>query len=61
MTSKVTRRGEIHGLTKLVNITEDVRKYAAEQKISEQQALQVGLDEKARQFRETGTDVYSKV
>ena len=29
--------GEIRGLTKLVNITEDVRKFAAQQKISEEQ------------------------
>jgi hypothetical protein len=31
-------QGEIRGLTKLVNITEDVRKFAVEQKISEESA-----------------------
>jgi len=33
-----------------MKITEDVRKYAAEQKISEEQALQVGLEQKANEF-----------
>jgi predicted dithiol-disulfide oxidoreductase (DUF899 family) len=40
-------QGEIRGQTKLVKITEDVRKFAAEQKISEEQALQVGLEQKS--------------
>ncbi len=37
-----------------MKITEDVRKYAAEQKLSEQDALQVGLGQKAREFAEKG-------
>jgi hypothetical protein len=43
-------QGEIRGATKLVKITEDVRKFAAEQKISEEEALQVGLEQKATEF-----------
>jgi phosphomethylpyrimidine synthase len=41
-----------------MRITEDVRKFAAAQKISEQNALQVGLDQKAREFAERGADIY---
>jgi hypothetical protein len=41
-----------------IKITEDVSKFAAEQKISEQQALQVGLDQKAHEFVEKGSEVY---
>jgi hypothetical protein len=53
-------RGEIRGPTKLVKITEDVRKFAAEQKISEEQALEVCLDQKAKEFAEKGAEVYAK-
>ena len=52
--------GEVRGLTKLVKITEDVRKYAAEQKLSEEQALQVGLEQKAKEFKKAGAEVYAK-
>jgi phosphomethylpyrimidine synthase len=44
-----------------MRITEDVRKLAAEQKISEEKALQVGLEQKAREFSEAGAEIYSKV
>jgi phosphomethylpyrimidine synthase len=44
-----------------MRITEDVRKFAAEQKISEEKALQVGLEQKAREFSEAGAEIYSKV
>ena len=43
-----------------MRITEDVRKYAAEQKISEESALQVGLEQKAKEFKESGSEVYAK-
>jgi phosphomethylpyrimidine synthase len=43
-----------------MKITEDVRKFAAEQKISEDQALQVGLKEKSAEFLEKGAEVYAK-
>ena len=43
-----------------MKITEDVRKYAAEQGIAEDEALQQGMDAKAKEFVETGADVYVK-
>jgi phosphomethylpyrimidine synthase len=43
-----------------MKITEDVRKYAAEQKISEEEALQVGLEQKATEFTENGAEIYAK-
>jgi phosphomethylpyrimidine synthase len=43
-----------------MRITEDVRKFAAEQKISEEEALRVGLEQKAKEFVERGTEVYAK-
>lgn len=59
------------------NITEDVRKYAAEpsgarqitrrasrvasqQAISEEEALQRGMEEKSKEFVEAGAEVYAK-
>jgi phosphomethylpyrimidine synthase len=43
-----------------VKISEDVRKFAAEQKISEEQALQVGLEQKAKEFKKSGAEVFAK-
>jgi phosphomethylpyrimidine synthase len=43
-----------------MTITEDVRKYAAEHQLSEDDALQEGLEQKSREFFEAGTEVYSK-
>jgi phosphomethylpyrimidine synthase len=43
-----------------MKITEDVRKYAAEQQLSEDDALQAGMEQKAREFTEAGAEVYSK-
>ena len=43
-----------------MKITEDVRKYASEQKISEEQALEVGLEQKAKEFKDAGGEVYAK-
>jgi len=53
-------QGGLRGRTKLVNITEDVRKFAAEQKISEEEALQVGLEQKATEFNEAGAEIYAR-
>jgi hypothetical protein len=39
---------------------EDMRKYAAEQGISETAALEKGLKEKSAEFVEKGTEVYAK-
>ena len=43
-----------------MKITEDVRKYAAEQAISEEEALQRGMDAKSKEFVEAGAEVYAK-
>ncbi len=43
-----------------MRITEDVRKYAAEQKLSGEEALRAGLEQKAREFTEAGAEIYSK-
>jgi phosphomethylpyrimidine synthase len=43
-----------------MKITEDVRKYAASQNLSESQALEAGMKEKAREFAEKGAEVYAK-
>jgi phosphomethylpyrimidine synthase len=44
-----------------MRITEDVRKYAAEQGLAEQEALEAGMAEKAREFVENGSEVYTSV
>jgi phosphomethylpyrimidine synthase len=44
-----------------MKITEDVRKYAAEQGVTEQEALDKGMEEKSREFVEKGAEVYAKV
>ena len=43
-----------------MKITEDVRKYAAEQKLSDEAALQKGLKAKAAEFVEGGNEIYAK-
>ncbi|MEI9892436.1 MAG: phosphomethylpyrimidine synthase ThiC [Chthoniobacter sp.] len=43
-----------------MKITEDVRKYAAEQGIAEEAALAQGMDEKSKEFAEAGAELYSK-
>jgi phosphomethylpyrimidine synthase len=43
-----------------MKITEDVRKYAAEQGVSEQEALRKGMDEKSREFTAKGSELYAK-
>ena len=44
-----------------MRITEDVRKYAAEQGLAEQEALAAGMAGKAREFVESGSEVYTSV
>jgi hypothetical protein len=53
-------RGELRGLTKIVKITEDVRKYAAEHGMSEEAALEEGLKQKSTEFNEAGAEIYAK-
>nr|MDQ3621481.1 phosphomethylpyrimidine synthase ThiC [Verrucomicrobiota bacterium] len=43
-----------------MKITEDVRKYAAEQGLAEEEALAKGMAEKAEEFVEKGAEVYAK-
>ena len=43
-----------------MKITEDVRKYAEEQGLSEEDALQKGMQEKSREFTEKGNEIYQK-
>jgi phosphomethylpyrimidine synthase len=42
-----------------MKITENVRKYAAEQAISEE-ALKKGMEQKSKEFVEKGAEVYAK-
>jgi hypothetical protein len=60
VTFKVTHEGELAGLTKLVKVTEDVRKFAAEQGITEESAIEEGLKQKATEFTKSGAEVYAK-
>jgi hypothetical protein len=43
-----------------IHITEDVRKYAAEQGIAEEEALKKGMEERSRVFTEKGSELYAK-
>ena len=43
-----------------MKITEDVRKFAAEQGVTEDEAIQAGMEQKAREFVEKGAELYSK-
>jgi phosphomethylpyrimidine synthase len=43
-----------------MKITEDVRKYAAEQGLSEDEALKAGMEKKSKEFVERGAEVYSQ-
>jgi len=41
-----------------MKITQDVREYAKEQNVAEEKALAVGMAEKAKEFLETGAEIY---
>jgi phosphomethylpyrimidine synthase len=43
-----------------MKITEDVRKYAAEQGLAQTEALQSGLQAKAKEFADKGAELYAK-
>ena len=43
-----------------MRITEDVRRYAQEQGLSDEAAVKQGLEEKTAEFIEKGSDVYAK-
>ncbi|MCD1260530.1 phosphomethylpyrimidine synthase ThiC [Paenibacillus athensensis] len=42
-----------------MRITQDIRQYAHQQGLEEEKALQSGMEEKAREFREAGSQIYS--
>src|SRR3989440_5177238 len=44
-----------------MKITEDVRKYAAEQGVAEEEALKRGMEAKSKEFVEKGAEIYAKV
>jgi phosphomethylpyrimidine synthase len=41
-----------------MKITEDVRKYAAQQGLKQEEALEKGMREKSKEFTEKGAEVY---
>ena len=43
-----------------MRITEDVRRYAAEKGLTDDAAIERGLEEKAKEFQEAGAEIYSK-
>lgn len=43
-----------------MKITEDVRTYAAEQSISDDEELRTGLEQKARDFHKPGAEICAK-
>ena len=43
-----------------MKITEDVRKYAAEQGIAEEEAIEQGMEAKSEEFTERGSELYAK-
>jgi phosphomethylpyrimidine synthase len=43
-----------------MKITEDVRKYATEQGVIEEEALRHDVEEKSKEFVEKGAEVYAK-
>jgi len=43
-----------------MKITEDVRKFAAQQGITEEAAIEEGLKQKATEFTKSGSEVYAK-
>jgi phosphomethylpyrimidine synthase len=43
-----------------MKITVDVRKYAAEQSVTKEDAVKRGLEEKAAEFVKKGSEVYAK-
>jgi len=44
-----------------MKITQDVREYAAQQGVAEKEALERGMQDKAKQFVEEGAEIYRKV
>ena len=43
---------------RFMKITEDVRRYAADLGVANEKALELGMEDKSREFREKGSEVY---
>jgi phosphomethylpyrimidine synthase len=43
-----------------MRITEDVRKYAAEHGLTDSEAIELGMQEKRKEFSDKGAEVYAK-
>ncbi len=43
-----------------MKITEDIRKFAAQQGLSDEEALKAGMEQKSREFVSAGAEVYAK-
>jgi hypothetical protein len=56
----LAQRASMHRAMKLVNITEDVWKLAAEHGITGEAAIEAGLREKATEPKESGAGAYAK-
>ena len=41
-----------------MKITQDVRDYAAQLRVDEQTAIQIGMKEKSEEFKKTGSEIY---
>ena len=41
-----------------MKITQDVRDYAAQKQLEEQQAIQIGMKEKSEEFKKAGAEIY---
>jgi phosphomethylpyrimidine synthase len=43
-----------------MRITDDIRKYAAENNLTNADAIEAGMEEKSKEFAKQGGEVYSK-
>ncbi len=41
-----------------MKITQDVREYAAKKQVDDQEAIRTGMQEKSREFRQAGSELY---
>ncbi|MCB1224721.1 MAG: hypothetical protein KDK99_02810 [Verrucomicrobiales bacterium] len=57
---QAARRVNLPSGGRFSNIIEDVRKYAAEHGVSDDEALRAGMDEKSKEFVVAGAEVYAK-
>jgi len=44
-----------------MKITEDVRQYASEHGLAEEEVLEVGMEEKAKEFKHEGSEIYTSI